>query len=269
MDTYFDEHGNSLKPVSLKQIDESLAVLPLPWHKDSYHQFAELMSQGAQPDSDESGFPCLFGLAAFQQKYLYVSFYNAMDDENSLSSLSACFSDFATLITRERTMEERKYEGLMCIFKQPRAEGTAGSFRDSASIFWSFLHDLNQRDPSPWPKNAHTDPSSRLFRYCFAGRQWFVIYFSPLHQYRARQSDNFMVFFQPPEVFTVHIETNPNFEKVRTTIRKRVETYAGRPAMVHLAHFADSRPELMRALGPYWDGALSNLFGEPPPDGER
>ncbi|MCB0212716.1 MAG: YqcI/YcgG family protein, partial [Anaerolineae bacterium] len=202
-------------------------------------------------------------------KYLYVSFYNAMDDDDSLASLSTCFSDFATLLTRERTMEQRKYEGLMCIFKKQEEDNPAATFRDSASLFWSFLQKLNQKDPAPWPKNAHADPSSRLFRYCFAGRQWFVIYFSPLHRYRARKSDNFMVFFQPPEVFTVHIETNPNFEKVRTTIRKRVETYAGRSAMVHLAHFADSRPELMRALGPYWDGALASMAGNQSDDEAR
>jgi len=238
---------NSSSPVyACADIRKNPGMLGTSWENSAFNDLCELLTP-VNPNKG-AGFPCILGLIAFQKEFMKVSFYESLDNQDSLKALGrnlACFSDE---LSKERSVESHKYSTFLAIFHTGSKNFNVDKFAQAAKLLWDLLQYLHDHDPIPWPPDAVKNVNDVKFQYRYHGQRFFPLYFSPLHEYLARKTKTFMILFQPTEIFNFHREHTEHFKKIQTETHKRIERYTDEPPQFYTLDYGTVY-ETMQYLG--------------------
>ena len=144
--------------------------------------------------SDESPFPCVFGVEGFKKDLLCYSFFEDPYNEKDLLKLRddlASYTEFFRDLGRNTSF--------VAFFKTSEEELGMDEYQN---LFWSVLRFLNANDPKEWPAEIPQDTEEPLWEFCFNGEPIFVVCNTPAHKKRkSRSAKGFLITFQPRWVF--------------------------------------------------------------------
>jgi FPC/CPF motif-containing protein YcgG len=166
--------------------------------------------------SDDSLFPCTFGVGAVRKGTLRYSFIPA--GRSRLPALAAALTEYTGIATAlgNRT-------SLVCFFEFDENVSTLEEYR---AHFWALLGELQAGDTSEWPAGISNDPEDSTWEFSFNSTPMFVVANTPGHvKRRSRRSTYFTVTFQPRFVFDDLKAGTPAGDKGRTVIRRRLDSY--------------------------------------------
>lgn len=166
--------------------------------------------------SDNSLFPCIFGVSAIRKGTVRYSFIPA--GESRIAALAAALTEFTHIA---KTLGNRT--SLICFFD---LEASVSTFEEYREHFWALLGELQASDTSEWPTGISEDPQDSTWEFCFNSTPMFVVANTPQHTARrSRQSRYLTITFQPRFVFDDLKAGTPAGDKARKAIRKRLEDY--------------------------------------------
>jgi uncharacterized protein len=183
---------------------------PEGWQRDAATAFTDRML------SDDSLFPCTFGVGAVRKGTVRYSFIPAGDAR--LSSLAAALTEFTEIA---RDLGNRT--SLVCFFESDANIATLDDYR---AHFWALLGELQATDTSEWPTGISENPDDSTWEFSFNSTPMFVVANTPRHvKRRSRYSKYFTITFQPRFVFDDLQMGMPAGDKGRKVIRRRLESY--------------------------------------------
>jgi FPC/CPF motif-containing protein YcgG len=178
---------------------------PYTWESTVFKEFETTLTSKTRP------FPCIFGVAGFQQDQLRYSFSEKLTAPDIASSLE----NFV------KNSREYGQNTSLVVFSRPRPMENIKSYEER---FWSLISDLASIDKYEWPEKIPRTLDSPLWEFCFAGEPIFVVCNTPAHVLRqSRRASCFMITFQPRWVFDGILGTpelaKKSFEKVRSRLK--------------------------------------------------
>jgi FPC/CPF motif-containing protein YcgG len=163
--------------------------------------------------SETRPFPCLFGVAGYQQnqlRYLFLDPYNI----ELLGEQLAMFLDEARTFGPNTSF---------VVFTRPKPVQTLDAYRRK---FWLTLDQLVQIDKAPWPSQIPEQLDHPLWEFSFHGEPIFVVCNTPAHVARqSRRSTSFMLTFQPRWVFEKILGTKRAADLAFARVRERLGPY--------------------------------------------
>ncbi|HEY0166502.1 MAG TPA: YqcI/YcgG family protein [Jatrophihabitans sp.] len=166
--------------------------------------------------SEESLFPCIFGVTAVRKGTVRYSFIPA--GEARVATLAAALTEFTSIAA---TLGNRT--SLICFFDFQAGVETLDEHRDH---FWALLSDLSAIDPSEWPPGISQNPEDSTWEFSFNSTPMFVVANTPRHvARRSRKSRYLTITFQPRFVFDDLKAGTPTGDKARAVIRRRLDSY--------------------------------------------
>ncbi|MBL0386553.1 YqcI/YcgG family protein [Tumebacillus sp. ITR2] len=204
---HHDTHNKNL--FRRNDIEQQGANIP-EWGRDVYDALKHDLL------SEESPFPCVFGVEGFKKDLLCYSFFEDAYNEHDLLNLRDALVEYT------RMFRELGRNTSFVAFFKPSEEELA--MEEYQSLFWSVLRFLNAHDPQAWPADIPQDTEDPLWEFCFNGEPIFVVCNTPAHEKRkSRSAKTFLMTFQPRWVFEeLHGEKG---EKGRALVRQRLAKY--------------------------------------------
>jgi FPC/CPF motif-containing protein YcgG len=176
------------------------------WQRRSAARTLEAVASTTEP------FPCVFAAQAAMKGALRFSF----PDPGRPETLAVALGDFLA-----QAREIGPLSALLCAFPPDQAQ-----IEDYRARFWAVLRALRNLDPDPWPATVPRDLQDPAWSFCFAGEPVFPLCTSPAHQNRrTRQSETFMISFQPRWIFDHHLPSAAVAEKYSRLIQGRMRGY--------------------------------------------
>ncbi|WP_406135809.1 YqcI/YcgG family protein [Streptomyces sp. NBC_01089] len=177
-------------------------------------------------------FPCTFAVAAAKKRALRFGFVESAHDDGTWGPLVDILSSYL-----ECYQELGKDTSLVVFF---RPDEHALSLDEYFQRFWSVLQFLHEKDPEPWPGAVPTDPQELMWEFSFGGTEIFVVCNTPGHVTRhSRNSQGFMITFQPRWVFEGLEADSPRGAKARKVIRNRIRRFDGMEPAPELGNYGE------------------------------
>jgi hypothetical protein len=202
--------------------EESLA----PWKARRYRTFHETLV-GSSP-----AFPCFFAVDAHEAgdlRYLFPESPGESASEHVAEALRAYL---------EAAPDIAPVTSLVVLFEPPAGRRSAEWYEER---FWRLLESLHRHDEASWPSSVPVDPESSQWAFSFAGEPLFLVARAPFYDdRRSRHTPHGLeVTVQPRWVFDGLSADTDRGERVRRTIRARLESYDTVPPHPDIGPYGD------------------------------
>ncbi|MES2936051.1 MAG: YqcI/YcgG family protein [Pseudomonadota bacterium] len=197
------------------------------WEQKAAAQFQDQLT------SEDRPFPCTLGVAglnADQLRYSYID--QDVGSEAAARSVAAALQAYLPV-----ARSFGKNTSLVIFFNEFGDLGTDAY----EELFWNLLNAVHRLDARAWPNGISKDPEHRNWEFSFAGEAIFVVCNTPSHKKRkSRYGNCFTLTFQPRWVFDGVIGKGaPNSDKIKSTIRDRLDRFDDVTVSPHLGAFGD------------------------------
>ena len=177
------------------------------WESVVFKEFEAALMSKTRP------FPCVFGVAGFQQDQLRYCF----NEELVVSDIALSLEHFI------KHSREYGQNTSLVIFSKPCNVETVKSYEKR---FWSIISELAAIDQYEWPQDIPRSLDNPLWEFCFAGEPIFVVCNTPAHVLRqSRRASSFMITFQPRWVFNNILGTPELAKKSSGKVQARLKPF--------------------------------------------
>ena len=197
------------------------------WGQEGYEAICRALK------SREPGFPCIYGVRAYNEGGLRYVFVDDDTDPAWLQALGRALSEYTSTCH-----EIGQFTSLLVLFPPSSEElATLEAYRER---YWKLMQWLHDHDPAPWPDGVPAETTDPDWEFCFGGLAMFVPANLPLYaKRRSRRNPCFMILFQPRFVFDELIDHPQKLAAARQVIRARALQFDDVPVHPHIGVYGE------------------------------